>query len=49
MKSPKMTELEFLRQKIIDLVHKNPDKTAIILANWLKKPAREPRLKKKVA
>ncbi|MCM2324737.1 MAG: hypothetical protein NDJ90_15870 [Oligoflexia bacterium] len=41
-------ELELLRQKIDELVQKHPDKAAIILAEWLKRPAGE-RPRKKVA
>jgi hypothetical protein len=32
---PSRTEVDILRQKIIDIIGKNPDKAALILAHWI--------------
>ena len=40
-------ELSRLRDRITELVGKSPDKAAIILTDWLKRPAKNQTLKKK--
>ncbi len=41
------TELEYLRQKITDLIHEKPDKAAKILSLWLAESIKRAAPKKK--
>ncbi len=46
-KMTEKVEIESLRQKVADRVTQKPEKTALILSEWLKRPAKIKTLKKK--